>query len=486
MHIKVDGPRSVALAVGLFVSLGCLQIVDARSADAPATVISDVTVISPERASPLAHAWVRIANGRISDVGTKPLTGDVFVDGRGEFLVPGLIDSHVHLGSVPGMLAPQRAAHPDLAAQAIAQEPHSYLYFGFTTVLSLGDTIASIRRWNALDVRPDAYFCGGTPLVNGYAFTSADANPYFLFNPDQEGALPASVDRAAHAPAAVVQHMARDGAICVKAYRETGFGQDAGRLPAPSVETIRTVVAAAHARHLPVFLHANSLAAQQFAVDAGVDVIAHGMWNGQQSTDDRLAPGVAPIVQAVLKRGMGYQPTAQVIRGLGAELDDRFLADPLLTHVYAEPLLAWFRSPEGAWFRRQELAGTTTAVYDRLGRYADAVTRYLAGHDARLLFGTDTPAAAVYTNPPGLNGFYEMRRWIAAGVSTRQLLRAATIENARVLGLDREIGSIERGKRANLLMLRANPLDSVEAYNTIDSVILGGRFIPREHLSVSR
>jgi hypothetical protein len=107
---------------------------------------------------------------------------------------------------------------------------------------------------------------------------------------------------------------------------------------------------------------------------------------------------------------MGYQPTAQVIRGLGAELDDAFLSDPLLSRVYAPPLLAWYRSAEGGWFRRQELAGTSPATYDRIGQSGDAVTRYLARNNARLLFGTDTPSAPIYTNPPGLNGFYEMRR----------------------------------------------------------------------------
>lgn len=168
-----------------------------------------------------------------------------------------------------------------------------------------------------------------------------------------------------------------------------------------------------------------------------------------------------------------------------AELDDAFFADPLLTHAFPPPLIAWYRSPEGDWFRWQELYGTQPAVYERLGGYGDAVTRYMARHDARLLFGTDTPAAPIYTNPPGLNGFYEMRRWIAAGVSTRQLFRAATIENARILHLDREIGSIEKGKRANLLLLRTNPLDSVEAYNAIETVFLGGRLIPRERLSAS-
>lgn len=111
------------------------------------------------------------------------------------------------------------------------------------------------------------------------------------------------------------------------------------------------------------------------------------------------------------------------------------------------------------------------------------MTAYLARNHARLLFGTDTPSAPIYTNPPGLNGFYEMRRWIAAGVSTRQLLQAATIENARILHLDREIGTIEKGKRAHLLLLRANPLDSVEAWNNIETVFLAGKAIPRETLA---
>jgi imidazolonepropionase-like amidohydrolase len=473
------------VAIALLMSLGGPRNV-ARSADPPVTVIRDVTVISAERAAPLEHAYVRLANGRIADVSTYALTGDLAIDGRGRFLIPGLIDSHTHLRSTPGMQAPQRAVHPDLVAQADAQEPRSYLYFGFTTVLSLGDTAGPIQRWNTLDVRPDAYFCGGTPILNGYSFRGAAESPYFLFNPDQADTLPSSVDRAAHTPKAVVERMARDGAICVKAYREAGFGQQAGRLPVPSVDMIRALVAAAHARNMPVFLHANSIAAQEFAVQAGVDVIAHGMWNGHRSAPDRLDAGVEPILEAVLTQRMGYQPTAQVIRGLGDELDDAFFADPLLARVYPPRLIEWFRSPEGDWFRRQELNGTTLADYERISGFGDAVTRYLAKNNARFLFGTDTPSAPIYTNPPGLNGLFEMRRWAGAGVSARQLFRAATIDNAKIMRLDRSLGTVEKGKRANLLLLRANPLEDVEAYNTIESVFLAGRLLPRGGLAAGR
>jgi imidazolonepropionase-like amidohydrolase len=483
--VEAVSTRARARAILLAISSCCSFQIAAAADDPPTTVIADVTLVSPERAAPLEHAYVRLEAGRIAEVSSQPLKGGQLVDGRGKFLIPGLIDTHMHLGEVPGMAPPQLAAHRDLAAKARAQEPRSYLYFGFTTVLSLGNTAEPIKRWNALAVRPDAYFCGGTPVFNGYSFRGVTGTPYFLFNPDQASALPASVVKSQQTPQAVVERMARDGAICVKSYRESGFGRDTGRLPVPSVEAIRAVVAAAHERNMPVFLHANSLPAWEFAVQAGVDVIAHGMWNGNESTAEAMGKGVEPVLKQVIARGMANQPTAQVIRGLGGEVDDRFFADPLLSRVYTPELIAWYRSEEGGWFRKQELGEVTPQVFERISGYGDAVTRYLARNNGRLLFGTDTPSAPIYTNPPGLNGFYEMRNWIAAGASTKQLFRAITLENARIMRLDRDIGSIEKGKRAHLLLLRANPLDSVEAYNRIETVFLAGKAIPRETLSVS-
>jgi imidazolonepropionase-like amidohydrolase len=465
--------------------LGVCVSQSAHSADAaPAgLVIRDVTLISPERATPLEHAYVRIRDGRIAEISQKPLEDKQQIDGRGRFLIPGLVDSHVHLRWLSGMTPAQLAAHPDIVTAAEEQEPRSYLYFGFTTVLSLGATAEPIKRWNALDIRPDAYFCGGTPIANGYSFQSFEANPYFLFNPDQADVIPASIDKAQHTPAAVVNRMAQDGAVCVKSYYESGFGSNEGKLPTPSLAAIRAVVAAAHAKNMPVFIHANSKKAQEFAVASGADVIAHGMWNGHELRGGALADDVQALLRNVVTRGMGYQPTAQVIRGLGAELDSQFLSDPLLTHVYPSALLAWYGTKEAGWFREQELGNVPPQVFDRVGTLGNAVITWLARNNGRLLFGTDTPSAPVYTNPPGLNAFYEMRQWSAAGVSMQRILSATTLENARLLKMDRDIGSVEKGKRAHLLLLRANPLQSVEAYNTIETVFLAGRPMKREELS---
>ena len=94
---------------------------------------------------------------------------------------------------------------------------------------------------------------------------------------------------------------------------------------------------------------------------------------------------------------------------------------------------------------------------------------------ASFVFGSDTPSSPTYANPPGYNGLLEIRRLAELGFSARQIFDSLTIDNARHFGLDDSIGTVEIGKKANLLILRHNPLDSVSAYDELDWVIVGGR-----------
>jgi imidazolonepropionase-like amidohydrolase len=100
-----------------------------------------------------------------------------------------------------------------------------------------------------------------------------------------------------------------------------------------------------------------------------------------------------------------------------------------------------------------------------------------------LLFGTDTPSAPTYANPPGLNAWLEMRNLAAVGMTPAEIFRAATIENARALGLDKDVGTVEIGKRANLLLLRQDPTQTIDAYQTIVKVVLGGRVLDPSQLA---
>jgi imidazolonepropionase-like amidohydrolase len=103
-----------------------------------------------------------------------------------------------------------------------------------------------------------------------------------------------------------------------------------------------------------------------------------------------------------------------------------------------------------------------------------------------ILFGTDTPSGPIYGNPPGYNGYMEIKLMHEAGVPLNKILESATVNNAKMFKLDSLAGSIEAGKRANMLILTRNPLAEVEAYDNIETVILLGKLLPRDTLSVPR
>jgi imidazolonepropionase-like amidohydrolase len=472
--------------------------------------IEHVTIVSPERESPLSDAAVTIHDGRIASITTSGAPNPAAdastvttIDGKGLYLAPGLIDSHVHLGAIPGMTDEQEARHPELARLARDQIPRSYLLYGFTTLVDLISTPRAMARWKNHDIVPDTYFCGGAALMDGYPMYRRpkpmryQSMPYMLIEPGT--AAPPDIDPDTHTPAAVVTRMKADGAICVKTFYERGFG-GVHNLPVPKAETIRELVQAAHAIGLPVLMHANSAEAQAFGLETGVDILAHGLWNwNDPSPVTDLTPAVKTILDGVLANHVGWQPTIQVLYGERDLFNTAFLSDPLLTRVLPSSLIDWYRSPEGQWFHDvlaepapgqvrdpQVVQAELNEVFTRSIDRDVHATAYLQSHGARLLFGTDTPSAPTYANPPGLNGWLEMHRLVAAGETPEQIFRSATLSNAQALKLDQDLGTVEVGKRANLLLLRQDPTQTIEAYAGIVKVLLGGRVLDPADLVANR
>lgn len=495
--------RTPGLAALLLASL-TLDVPFAAAAATQDVRIDHVTVISPERSAPLTDANVLIHDGHIVSLSAHEKTAAISLDGKGLYLTPGLIDSHVHLGEIPGMTGEQEAAHPDIARAARDQIPLSYLLHGFTTLVDLVDWAGGIKAWNAHPLKPDTFFCGPTPVMDGYPMVYVpkpqryQGFSYMLIEPGTPA--PEGVDPREHTPAAVVTRMKADGMICVKTFFERGFG-DMHDLPVPRAETIRELVQAAHAAGLPVLMHANSTEAQAFAVATGVDISAHGLWNWSEPAPNNEITGTnKKILDGVLATNMGWQPTIQVLYGLTGQFNPTFLADPLLKQVLPGSLIGWYGTPEGQWFHDQLAhgidaakaahAGTTEAavnqLFGELIEHVEHATAYLAARNGRLLFGTDTPSAPTYANPPGLNGWLEMQHLVHAGVTPAQIFQAATLANARALKLDHDVGTVEVGKKANLLLLRADPTRSIQAYAAIEKVILGGQVLDPARLRADR
>jgi imidazolonepropionase-like amidohydrolase len=472
--------------------------------------IEHVTIVSPERSRPMQDAMVRVHGGRIVSISTARhpaehlSTDTVSIDGTHLFLSPGLIDSHVHLGEIPGMTAEQEASHPDIAQAARQQIPRSYLLYGFTTLIDLNSTPAAMAQWKSQPTVPDTYFCGGAAIMDGYPmnFTPKPLryqSPYLLIEPGMTP--PAGIDSAMHTPQAVVARMKADGALCVKTYYEQGFGNVRG-LPLPKLETIRELVSAAHTAGMPVLMHANSDVAQTFGLQAGVDILAHGLWNWNEeaSSTTQITPAIRKILDGVVAGNVGWQPTIQVLCAEQDLFNPSFLSDPRLAQVVPSSLIDWYRSSEGQWFHDVLLpefhlpanadAGAIERLVDeRVGPAIERVkhaTAYLAEHQGRILFGTDTPSGPTYANPPGLNGWLEMHRLLEAGESAQQIFQSATLSNARALKLDKDRGTVEIGKRADLLLLRQDPTKTIDAYGDIAKVILNGRVLDPAELAANR
>jgi imidazolonepropionase-like amidohydrolase len=499
--------RVLPVLVALSLLWAC-RAVENRQPEASALVpgdvwIRDVTVISLERDQPIPRAHVVVRNGRIVSVGQESPRGAdgqiAIVEGTGKFLIPGLIDGHVHLAGVPGMLPEHEAGNPKIVEAYVAQLPRSYLFFGFTTVVDLNViNRAAVDRIKHAELGPAVFDCDNAlALANGYPMVYLpkderfDRYRNFLYDRRQAAAIPDRFRPEDHTPAAAVERVANAGGVCVKAHYESGFGEFAGKLPVPALDLMREVGDASHRRRLPLLLHANSLTAHRFAADVPVDAVVHGLWNWDEADPDRntLPASVKTVLDAERKSGIGMMPTVRVIGGLADLFKSDFLDDPQLARVLPGDLIKWYRTSDGQWFAR-ETAGSEKLSADRMRnilldvqRRGERAAAQFVRDGGRLLFGSDTPSAPTFANPPGYNGLLELRALEAAGIPARLLLRAATLENARFFNLSRDYGTIEPGKTGNLLLLNTNPLNTVAALDSIEIVVVKGKVIPRKTLS---
>lgn len=478
-------------------------------------LIENVTILTPEKGKYKTFIGnIIIENDKIISVSAdqKTIKGSFkTIDGSGKYITPGLIDSHVHLASIAGMNGKHKQKYPEYSKAYFDQLPKSYLYYGYTTLIDVNNY--NPRVINDLlekEIRPDIYTCGEQVVIDHDLMMNEydndkrfDAYPNFLHDSYNKNAkLSDSIESSKHTPKAIVSRIKdENGGICVKTLYEDGFGGTEELTWAlPSKNIIKDVVTEAHSQNIPVLLHANGYEAQKFGVETGVDILAHGMWhwgNLQDYIDTSQLPQThKTLLNEIAKRKIGYQPTIRVVGGQKDVFDSAFLNNKDLSHVLPKELFNWLNTEEGHW-QEQNIKKYAKGFVDGLSNEdimilmqkvvdkVEIVTKELADNDANLIFGTDTPASNTHTMPPGLNGYLEMQKWSQIGVSLEQILMAATMNNAKAFNLDHQYGSIEINKIANLVLLEQNPLETIEAYNAIDKIILRGQLIDRKKLSAA-
>lgn len=466
-------------------------------------LIENVTLVSPQLAAPLNNRHVLVRDGRIAQISDKAIAakGAKRLDGRGKFLTPGLMDSHVHVTDIGALgyepdpvLTPLRDAY-------FRQQPRSYLYFGVTQLLHLHGDEAGIDTFNAQPQHPDLFRCIGVTALDGYPTVFIDkavrykAMPTYVFEPANaaQHPMPQGEDPAAHTPEAVVNLIATTDARCVKVFIENGFA-DSLDWPILSAALLKRVRDAAHQRGLLVIAHANALDMQRMALDAKVDVIAHGLWNWNEYDDQPNVP--APIAAHLTKirdQRVGYQPTLRVLYATADLFRADTLKDPMYAKVVPRALLDWYATEAGQWYKRavrNDFGGAPDMKimqsHFQVAERGMRAARYLHQIGHPLLLASDTPSSPTYGNQPGYDTYREMRAMAQAGIPLAAIFQAGTINNARQFKLDRDYGTVEPGKVANLLLLNANPLETIRAWSQIDKVILKGEALEREMFAAGK
>lgn len=490
-------------------------------------LIENVTIISTDKNGEIGYSKGFIltdASKIIFSGERKPNIKGTFdtVNGNGKYAIPGLIDSHVHLNNIAGISFRQRQSEELLVHEYFERLPKNFLYFGYTTLIDVDNYAPNtINNFKDASIRPEIYTCAKKVqvmddfemVINEYPQNERYELPFLYDKYNENIKFPDSINLKGHSATNLISEIVLEDNICVKTLYEdasSGFKQV---WEVPSVKIMEELVAAAHNEGLPVIIHATSYEGQKFAVETGIDIIAHAMWNWTAIPQDYLKTDLPETHEKLLleiaAKNIGYQPTFRVILGEKDILDDNFKNDKTLQFLYTTKYLEWLQSEDAQWSRNRILARPKflermnpeffvpirsqfnsdedmfAALYKSLDLKIQKVMKLLSENNANFLFSTDNGAMNMYTHAPGYNGYLEMKHWDDAGVPLNQIFKAATYNNAKAFGLLESIGTISSSKTANILILNSNPLDTIGAYDDIEFVIINGKFLKRAELSAN-
>lgn len=380
------------------------------------------------------------------------------VDGRGRFLIPGLVDMHVHLFNNASHRPPNTWTFPMFVANGVT---------AVREMAAIPASMSIVRAWRKEE--EDGTLVAPHILAAGVV----------AYGPSPEEAV-RQVDAAADA-----------GADFIKVFSDI------------SAASWRAVLDASHRRSLPVMGH----------VPAGVSVLAAAQ-AGQRSDEHltQIFEACSTIERAVSDERHGLEGDALTARSDAQESRvleayDQRTCDPvaaalatsgqaqvptlILPYVESKPAgrshasdarWQYLRADERArWLRIQKsLTPEERAVAAQRWPVARKIVTTLHHAGALLLAGTDTPMPDVY---PGFSLHEELALLVDSGLSPAEALRSATLAPASFLGIADRFGTVSVGKRADLVLLDKNPLTDIRNTRRVRAVVLDGRLLRRPALN---
>lgn len=428
--------------------------------------IAPVTIIDLEGGKARPAQEIRIAGEQIAAIG--PASGGSragLLDGDGLFAIPGLIDTHVHALGVLVEDLPGPLDLPWILRQQL-KNLRAFVESGVTTIRDLGAPLRLIRALRGLGAR--GRITAPRLLCSGPVLSIKGGYPHFL--PPQSalmeliiGPLRLDVEDVTHARR-VVDRLARAEVDCVKVmYQSMQYDDQRSPLPVPSRELLEAIIAHAHACRLPVAMHQIFRQDLLQVIDLPFDTLEHLPIDEPLSEEEALVIARRRVPVTTTMMTYGIVDHARRLERLLVESPGRFESKPreFLART-ATALTAG--EPVSQHIGQQVIRTGSTFMRQSLARL------HAAG--AMISYGTDSGGAIT---PPG-NPHWELIDMSRAGLSNLDALRSATITAAAAIGRD-DLGRLRPGATADLVLLRSDPLQEIEAVRHVAAVIQAGRIV---------
>lgn len=436
-------------------------------------LIKNVDVLDVENKKVLKGYNVVALNGRIVSVDKDRMyklpEGTEVIDGTGKYLIPGLTDAHVHFFQSGGIYA-----RPD-AIDLRKLRPYSeevkwvhthmedflrlYSHAGITSVVDVGSTVNFLAQRDSFLNKPYA----PTIAMTGPLLTTYIPEPFKNLRGDSPFTEMKTEDSVRQSVRDLLAHKA-DFIKIWYIVQDTNTEQGAQK----NLPLVKAAIDEAHRHHVKVAVHATERITAQLSVEAGADFLVHNV-------DDEV---VSNDFVALLKKNKTVLCPTMVVGGnYGKVLGDTWhfsteelaLAHPaaigsILDYPWPDTTLAklYIRSIAGPRYQGNRHREDSVLRINLQKLYSGGVT-IATGTDAG---NTGTQHASSY--------FDELNAMQAAGMSNWDLLIASTLNGAKAVGQQDSLGSITKGKIANMVLLNANPLDGLANWRNIDRVVSKG------------
>ncbi len=414
-------------------------------------VITGATLIDGTGRAPVKGSVIIIEGARIKRIGAKSevqIPKDaVVIDARDKFVTPGLADMHNHLRDDPFS---QRRQTLTNARRLLA--------FGVTTTFYPNanlQLLATVKQAAAPDNAPYPHVFGAGPIVTVKGGSLSG-----------ELRSPETADEAR----AAVKEMKAANVDAIKLGYDDNTWATKKPLPLLKEEIVSALIAEAHQQGLKVFVHAPLLEQAKVVLRVGADGLMHGIID--KPVDDEFI--------ALMKKNRAcYVSTLALFEAVG-DIANWMKREEAYDDGRTVPQssIQAFASEAGA---KQFNSFLTNAAFTKTHLPTlRANLKKLNDAGISIVAGTDGGFPGVF---PGPASHLELILHAEAGLKTADIIKAATINAATMVGHEKDFGTIEAGKVADLLILDANPLDDIRNIKKIHRVIKSGTvFDPAELL----